>query len=291
MAEKYFEKFPIIQYSNNAVRNITQRAVVLNSVYNSPILYYAYDIQQGERPDNVADRYYKDEYQGWIIHLTNKMVDPYYDWYLDQQTFQDFIVKKYGSYSNATSKITYYRNNWYTQPDLISEAQFNAVNDDLKKFYEPVYTDVYYSTKPLGYKRRQIDWKKSTNQIVRYNCNGASFSTNEIIDVYKNSEKLGSGQVCGKSNTSLTIQHTTGLVVEDTGVFTFTVRGRESFANQTYTDATLVISNISGTELNYWDPVYLYDHENEINERNKSIQVLKAEYSDQISRELSNLMR
>lgn len=291
MAEKYFEKFPIIQYANTAVRNITQRAVVLTSVYNSPVLYYAYDIQQGERPDNIADRYYKDEYQGWIIHLTNKMVDPYYDWYLDQTTFGDFIVKKYGSYSNAVSKVKYYRNNWYTQPDPISQAQFDALDDSLKKFYEPVYTDVYYSTTPLGYSRRQIDWKKSTNQICRYNCNGASFSSDEIVDIYRDTEKLGSGQVCGKSNTSLTIQHTSGIVTDDDVLFTFTVRGRDSSANQVYTDATLVVSNIPAIETNYWDPVYLYDYENEINERNKSIQILKSNYSDQISRELTDLMR
>ena len=291
MAEKYFDKFPIITYANTAVRNITLRAVVLNSVYSSPVFYYPYDIQQGERPDNIADRYYKDEYMGWILHLTNKVVDPYYDWYLDETTFKDYVVKKYGSYSNATSKVKYYRNNWYSYPDPISQFQYDAIDDSLKKFYEPVYTDVYYSTTPIGYKRLEVDWKKSTNQIVRYNCNGASFSSDEIVDVYRNSEKLGNGQVCGKRNTSLTRQQTSGLVVEDTGVFTFTIRGRESSANQAYTDATLVVNNIPAAEINYWEPVYMYDHENEINERNKSIQVLKSDYSDQIAKELTNLMR
>jgi len=291
MAEKYFDKFQIINYSNTVVRNITQRAVVLNSVYNNPVLYYPYDIQQGERADNIADRYYKDEYMDWILRLTNKVVDPYYDWYLDETTFRDFVTKKYGSYLNATTKVKYYRNNWYSNQDLITQAQYDAVDDAAKKFFEPVYTDVYYSTTPAGYKRRQIDWKKSTNQIVRYNCNGASFSADEIVSVFRDSENIGRGQVCGKSNTSLTIQHTFGLVVEDTGGFTYTVRGKESSANQVYTDAALVVNNIPSSELAYWEPVYAYDHENEINERNKSIQVLKSDYSDQISRELSNLMR
>lgn len=291
MAEKYFEKFPIISYSNTAVRNITARAVVLTAVYSSPLLYYPYDIQQGERPDNIADRYYKDEYQGWILYLTNKVVDPYYDWYLDEATFKDFVVKKYGSYVNAVSKVIYYRSNWYSFPDPISQAQYDAVDDSAKKFFEPIYADVYYSTTPQGYKRRQIDFKKSTNQIVRYNCNGASFSSDEIIDVFRNTVKLGSGQVCGKSNTALTIQHTSGVVTDDTGAFTFTVRGRESSANQVYTDATLVINNIPTAEINFWEPVYLYDYENEINERNKSIQVLKSDYSGQISKELRDLLR
>jgi hypothetical protein len=291
MAEKYFEKFPVITYANNYVRNITERTTILNSVYNSPLAYYQYSVKQGERPDTIADRYYKDEYMGWILHLTNKVIDPYYDWYMDETTFKDFIVKKYGSYVNTVSKVVYYRNNWYSYTDPISQAEYDAIDTSLKRFYEPIYSDVYYSTTPLGYKRKQIDWKKSTNKIVSYNVNGSSFTTNEIADVYIDSNKLGSGQVCGKTANTLTIQHTTGSVTDDVGIGTFTVRGRESKANAVYTDATLVLDNIPTVELNYWDPVYCYDYENEINERNKSIKVLKSTYSGQISKELKSLLR
>jgi len=290
MAEKYFEKFPIITYANTAVRNITERAVVLNSVYSNPLFYYPYDIQQGERPDNIADRYYRDEYMGWILHLTNNVVDPYYDWYLDETTFKDFVSKKYGSYTNAVSKIKYYRNNWYSYPDPISTNDFDNVNPDLKKFYEPIYSNIYYSTTPIGYKRKQEDWKITTNQVVSYNANGASFTIDEIVDVYSDSTKLGRGQVCSKSNTALMIHHTADTVVANTGG-TFTVRGRESNANQVYTIATLMTSNIPALESSYWDPVYYYDHENEINERNKTIRVLKSEYSIQVARELKILLR
>jgi hypothetical protein len=291
MAEKYFEKFPIIQYANNYVRNITERAVVLNSVYTNQVLYYPYDIQQGERPDNIADRYYKDEYMGWILHLTNKVVDPYYDWYLDQTTFEDFIVKKYGSYVKAVSKIKYYRNNWYSYPDPISVQAYNSITETLKKFYEPIYGDIYQSTTPLGYKRKPIDWRRSTNNVVSYNVDGSEYITDEIVSVYIGSTLLGSGQVCGKSSTALTIHHTNGIVTDDTGIGTYTVVGRESNQSKVYTAATLLVSNIPSEELNYWDPVYLYDYENEINERNKTIQVLKSDYSNKIAKELKNLLR
>jgi len=291
MAEKYFEKFPIITYSNNAVRNITERAVVLNSVYNNPLFYYPYDIQQGERPDNIADRYYKDEYAGWILHLTNKVVDPYYDWYMDQTTFNDFIVKKYGSYNKATSKIKYYRNNWYSYPDPISQVQFDSIDPSLQKFYEPVYADIYYSTTPLGYKRKQLDWKRNTNKIVSYNVDGTQYIYDEIVDVYSGTSAIGSGQVCGRTSTSLVIQHTSGTVTDDVGINPFSVVGRESETTKVYTIATLVLDNIPSLELNYWEPVYYYDYENEINERNKSIQVLKRDYSAQISKELKTLLR
>lgn len=287
MAEKYFEKFPLITYANNAVRNITERAVVLNSVYNNPLFYYQYEIQQGERPDNIADRYYKDEYAGWILHLTNKVIDPYYDWYMDQTTFNDFVTTKYGSYSNATSKVKYYRNNWYSDQDLIPQVQFDSLDESLKKFYEPIYGDVYYTTTPLGYRRKQLDWKRSTNNVVSYNVDGSSYVTDEIVDVYDGSTLIGSGQVCSKSTSALVIQHTTGTVASNSK----TVVGRESKQSKAYTTATLLVSNIPTAELSYWDAVYYYDYENEINERNKSIQVLRSDYSAQIAKELKNLLR
>lgn len=291
MTEKYFDKFQIISYANTVARNITQRAVVLNSVYNNPIFYYPYDIQQGERADNISDRYYKDEYMDWILRLTNKVVDPYYDWYLDETTFKDFVVKKYGSYTAAMSKVKFYRNNWYSSPDPISQSQYDSIAGSLKKFFEPIYSDVYYSTTPLGYKRKQIDWKKTTNKIVRYNVVGTNYIIDEIVDVFFGSEKIGGGQVCSKTSTSLSIHHTSGVVTDDEGASAYSLKGRESGTTLVYTTATLVADVIPVEEINYWEPVYAFDYENEINENNKSIQVLKSEYSGQIATELKRLMR
>ena len=291
MTERYFEKFQTINYANTAARNITQRAVVLNAVYTSPMLYYPYDIEQGERPDNIADRYYKDTYQGWIIHLTNKVVDPYYDWYLDETTFSDFVAKKYGSLTNATSKVKYYRNNWYTNRNQISVDTYEGLDGSLKKFYEPVYADPELSIRLLGYIRRAEDWKKTTNKIISYNADGTDFINDEVVDVYCGSSLLGSGQICGRSSTTTIIQHVTGNVANEVCLGTFSMVGRESKVQKTYTIVTVLADNIPIAETNFWEPVYYYDYENEINERNKSIQVLRAEYAGQISKELKTLLR
>jgi hypothetical protein len=300
MAEKYFEKFPIIIYNGAPIRNITERATVLNSIYNNPIFYYPYDINQGEQPDEIADRYYQDEYMGWILHITNKVVDPYYDWYIDQASFDDFIIKKYGSLKNATSKIKHYRNNWYANEGTISVSTFEGLTPTVKRFYEPIYADVLFSITPLGYRRKQIDWKFTTNAIVQYIVTEPVFVTDEIVDVYSGNTIIGSGQVCGRSvsyistngqtNISpLIIHHTFGNVTEN-GALHY-VMGRESQEKILYTNATLLTNNIPVNETTYWSPVYYYDYEAEINEKNKSIQVLKKQYSSQIASELKALLK
>lgn len=291
MTERYFDKFQTITYANTTVRNITQRAVVLSSIYNNPALYYPYDIEQGERPDNIADRYYKDQYKSWILHLTNNVVDPYHDWYLDEATFQQFISKKYGSLANATSKVKFYRNNWYTDTNTISIAAYNALDGSLKSFYQPLYADPELSTRLLGYIRKQEDWKKTTNKIVSYNTDGTDFIYNEIVNVFCGESLIGTGQVCARTSTTTTLQHITGSAANEVCLGVFSLVGRESKNVRTYSTVTVVVDNIPAIQTDYWEPVYYYDYENEINERNKSIRVLDAQYSSQISKELKSLLR
>jgi hypothetical protein len=152
MTGKYFDKFPLISYANNITVNITERAVLINKLYSNPNLFYPYDVVNGERPDTIANRYYDDSYMSWMLYFTNKIIDPYYEWYMSQDVFNSYIVKKYSSYALASSKTKYYRNNWYSQTDSISVTAFNALTSDLFKFYKPNYGSNVYGAVPLIFK-------------------------------------------------------------------------------------------------------------------------------------------
>ncbi len=295
MPERYFEKFKLIDYANTVAVNLTQRSVVLNSVYSNPNLYYLYDIKPYERPDVIADEYYQDQYMSWIFYLTNKMVDPYYDWNLDQDTFDAFIVKKYGSYENSVSKVKYFRNNWYTQPDAISVSQYNTIvsaNGSLARYYTPTYLDDTRNTVPNGYVRKKEDWQYNTNRVASYAvANGLAFVSDEIVNVTFDANNTGRGQVSFSNSSTVILQHlfdttTTGTITGSSYLY-----GRESKANIVFTAVTSLANNIPSSETTYWDAVTYFQYETEINERNKSIQVLDKRYSTQISKELKRLMK
>ena len=59
--------------------------------------YFPYVIQNGERPDTVSYKIYKDSTLDWLILLTNDMYNVYDDWPKDQETFNRYIIEKYGS--------------------------------------------------------------------------------------------------------------------------------------------------------------------------------------------------
>ena len=295
MPERYFDKFQVINYANTVAVNLTQRSVVLNSVYSNPNLYYLYNIKPYERPDTIADEYYQDQYMSWILYLTNKMVDPYYDWNLDQDTFDAFIIKKYDSYENASSKVKYFRNNWYTQPEQISVSQYTNIvsaNGSLARYYNPTYLDDTKNTIPNGYVRKREDWEYNTNRVVSYAvANGSAFVSDEIVNVTFNANSTGRGQVSFSNSSTVILQHLFDSTSNGTITANSYLYGRESKANTIFTSVTSLANNIPSSESSYWDPVTYFQYELEINEKNKSIQVLDKRYSTQISKELKRLMK
>ena len=194
-------------------------------------------------------------------YFSNRIADPYYGWYMDDITFQEYLTKKYGSVLNAQSKTAFYRNNWYSNPDSITIDQYNTLNSDLQKFYKPNYGNDYYGSIPLNYNRVQEDWVVKTNNIVNFAVNTTTaLNVDEIVDVYYNGSKTGYGQVSFSNSTQVTIQHTNGAVVESISGSCYLV-GRESGINIPFTAVTLMSNVIPTLELTYWSPVTYYDHE------------------------------
>jgi hypothetical protein len=290
--ERYFEKFSSISYANTIAKNITQRTTFVNSVYNNPLFYYPYDIAQSERPDGIAGRYYGDEYMSWLLYLSNKVIDPYYDWYMDQATLQDFITKKYESLAKAMTRTKFYRNNWYSdQTPTISASAYSILSPNHTKYYEPVPINGEIVNNPTEYTRRKEDWTVTTNQIVSYAvANGSSFETDEIVDVVFNANQKGTGQVTFANTTTTILQHMAGVVTTGT-IGSSYLYGRDSKTNTAFTAVNSSILSIPANEASFWSPVTYYDYEDELNEQNKSILVLKNEYSSTVSKQLKQLLR
>jgi disulfide oxidoreductase YuzD len=299
MSEKYFNKFPLITYNNQLAVNITERVVVRDFPANNAFLYYPYDIQNYERPDQLADRILNDEYMSWIIYLSNGITDPYYDWVMTDEVFNAYLMKKYGDVDKITAKTAYYRNNWYNDSNVITVSEFDSLPDipkydtsgnlyfdTAKRYYELVLT----GSNITAYKRKKIDDVIHTNKIVRYAVTGNSaFTNNEIVNIqlgYANtttntfvSTVSGNAQILSSNSSTVTVQHTTGYVdtVQTGYIFSTTssyIYGTESEANCAVTSYTSLANNIVAEEAIYWSPVTIYEDEFERNAKNRTIRIL-----------------
>ena len=287
--ERFFEKFPTITYANTTAVDITKRITMLDIASSNPYIYYPYEITSDERAEQFSNRYYSDSYKSWILYISNKIIDPYYEWYLTQEQFQQFIIKKYGSIENS-NKIKFYRNSYENVPN-ISVSFYDALPILLKGYWEAVYTT---PNKISGYKRKQTELSSTTNKIISYEVANTNFIKDEVCNIVFSNNYKGQGQVAGVADGILRIQHVSGYYApSDVAVISGSsyVYGKESKVNTAFTSATLMVSNLQPEEEIYWNPVTYFNYENEKNEYNKTIKVLDSNLSTSISRNLKDLMK
>ena len=286
---RYFTNFPLISYANNIVVDITKRPVVLDSVSKNALLFYPYEIVSNERADQFANRYYNDSYKAWIIYLTNNIIDPYYDWYMSDNTLSQFASKKYGNMANAYNKIKFFQNNW-ENGNNISVSDFNALPATLYKYWQPVYGN---NNKILNYTRTRINYNLNTTFIRSYSISNTSFINDEICHINFGNGSLGSGQVLSVTTNTLFLQHTQGITLPSANVSITAnsyIYGTESYVNTNFTTAVSIANNILPEEVVYWSPISYYQYETQKNEFNKTIRVLDSKYAQTIAINLNTVL-
>lgn len=99
---KYFDSLPTISVTDKTgksqlYKNIMTRLSIKSSVFKSPLSYYTYDIQEGDTPEIVAEKYYGDSYRYWIVLFSNQIIDPQWDWPMNPLQLREYIDTKYAA--------------------------------------------------------------------------------------------------------------------------------------------------------------------------------------------------
>ena len=103
----YFSKFPLTTYDikGNDIRKLLPdilRRVKLKSVIKSGgMLFDKYDVKEGEKPEDIAFKWFGDPELHWVILMTNNVTDRYYGWPMNQVQFAEYITDKYGDNVDA----------------------------------------------------------------------------------------------------------------------------------------------------------------------------------------------
>jgi hypothetical protein len=99
----YFSRFPLMAYDVKGDKNykllpdILRRVKLRSGIRSGSFLFDNYDVQDGERPEDVAYKWFGDAEYHWIILMTNNVTDRYYQWPLSQPQFQEHLTDKYGA--------------------------------------------------------------------------------------------------------------------------------------------------------------------------------------------------
>ena len=107
----YFQELPNISYpsllpSNNKVedriivKNLFKRSKLRTDVDQSITAFNYYYIEQGMRPDVLAQEIYGDSELDWVILTSNNIINVRDQWPLEHDNLHEYMLDKYGSDQN-----------------------------------------------------------------------------------------------------------------------------------------------------------------------------------------------
>jgi hypothetical protein len=118
MSKPYFRQLPNFDYISRLsgakiseyiqVKNLFKKAKLREDIFQNLSFFTKYKIIGDDRPDNVAYEIYDDSTLDWLILLSNNIINIQSEWPLPQQSFDNYLLDKYGSYDTLYNGIHHY---------------------------------------------------------------------------------------------------------------------------------------------------------------------------------------
>ena len=114
MAKPYFSQVPNLEYVDRTpgektisayktVKNLFKRAKLREDIFSDLTYFTKYQVVGDERPDNVAEKFYDDPTLDWVILLANNITNIQTEWPMSENSFNNFLIDKYGSQVGISS--------------------------------------------------------------------------------------------------------------------------------------------------------------------------------------------
>ena len=109
--KKYFKYVPDFEYVSRLpcakaisdyvqTKNLFKRVKLSDEIFEDLTLFTKYKIENDDRPDSVAYKVYEDSNLDWLVLLSNNIIHYESEWPLDQNSYNNYLLNKYGSYEN-----------------------------------------------------------------------------------------------------------------------------------------------------------------------------------------------
>ena len=183
---KYFETIPKVVYTDEKKNskiftNLLTRTSIKPTLLDNPVIYYKYDIQDGDTPEIIAHKYYGDVYRYWIVLYVNQILDPQWGWPITMNTFESYINDKYPSinvydtahhYEKIITQVDNGTLTTTTNTLVIDEFTYNNLPDSTKSVYFPSGTVTITTTKKIvSLYDYELDLNESKRNIKILNSN------------------------------------------------------------------------------------------------------------------------
>ena len=160
---KYFRNFPDIQYAVSAnkagittdikIKDYFHLLKLKEDVYREETMYAPYNIQNGERPEQISEKIYDDQQFYWIVLQVNDITDYYNQWPLSEFELEQYVYKKYGGSVGAGEVHHYETVETYDQSkpeNLVLPGQLQVPENFVYSYPATPGSTTTLTTRPVG---------------------------------------------------------------------------------------------------------------------------------------------
>jgi hypothetical protein len=172
---KFFNYYPKTFYTSNtkttgldSVTNIISRFGFEKELKNNSSAFYKYSVKDSDTPEIIASKFYDNSERHWIVLLFNDIIDPQFDWPLNNNTLIEFIDNKYTANGAAN-----------TTP--VSGIQWAKSTNNTKNYYKIITRTASDST--IITEKFQVDANTYANvaaSTISYTLNNGATVTEKI---------------------------------------------------------------------------------------------------------------
>ena len=170
----YFRELPNVEFENFLesstgsqdyilMKNIFIRGKLRDDLQNVFTIFNKYEIEDDERPDQVADELYGDPFLDWVVLITANIINFQNQWPLTQQQLYDYVENKYGE--EKINAIKYYKTREIRRKSdntLILPADLRVGKDFSIPDPDTIGNIIYPATGVTNY-----EWETSLNDAKR----------------------------------------------------------------------------------------------------------------------------
>jgi len=213
----YFRQLPILDYPSLAndrqssydyikVKNIFKRAVLREDILQDYVSFEDYSIQGDERPDSVAEKFYKDPELDWLILISNNIISIRDEWPMSENDFYTYSNEKYTN--EELSYIHHYETEEIRDGEgkLIQPANLWVDSDHSVSWMENGTVKTQTKIKSFTYLQHEMDLndkKRNIGILKREYVSAVMEDMKEIMD-YKKSDQYISKDLKKTENPRIT---------------------------------------------------------------------------------------
>tara|TARA_Y100000592_G_scaffold31509_1_gene50165 strand:- start:665 stop:1321 length:657 start_codon:yes stop_codon:yes gene_type:complete len=198
----YFDLFPDVELPSFSdkrsshkdfvkVKNLFKRGKIREDLFGSVVAFSKYTILGDDRPDNVADKIYKNQNLDWVVLLSNNIINVRDEWPMSQFDFQRFLDNKYTK--DQLGEIHHYETNEIRNSEgkLLLQEGLEVDVDFTFSYSEFGLIHRVNSVKSISFLQHEIDKNDAKRTINLLNKELLPFIINDMRDImtYKDSSQ------------------------------------------------------------------------------------------------------